>query len=211
MATFGRAIKKVKTVEEKDKPRSSYKSAIVPLIAETIGFSPRGFNTLFHSPMDNDSRDPIHLDMKLLIKSGYMVQKFPIAFYDDVTDQLDKLILPLSLTLVIGVLEHLVSDMARALFIKSIIGRLNREQENEIILLTKSREQIKQKAERNNYPKDGDSYLISLPNGKQGRLKGIDQDELFAIAAYGRFEKSIMKTNRLSKIKDPHIILSNGF
>jgi len=197
---------KAKTTKKK-KEVFQCKSALMSAITKNIGLIPYGFYTLFHSPMINKQRDPLYKDISTLDNVGYSVNKHSIAFYDD----LKEITGPLNMAIVVGVFEHLVNDMAKALLIKSIMSKLNHKEPSRVILVTKSRKQIQQKAKINNYPKDGDNYLVSLPDGRQGRLKGIDQDELYAIAAYGRFKSSILRTNILSDIKDPHIILSDGF
>jgi len=205
MAKFSTKAKATK----KEKKAPKYKSALMSVIVENIGLVPGGFHILFHSPMINIQRDRLHKDISTMANVGYSVDRHSIAFYDDLKEIIEPLNM-VNMAIVVGVFEHLVNDMAKALLIKSIMARLNYERPSKVILVTKSRKQIQQEAKMNNYPKDGDNYLVSLPDGRQARLKGVDQDELYAIAAYGRFKSSILRTNILSDIKDPHIILSNG-
>jgi len=169
-----------------------------------------GTSILLYSPMVNIRRDPVHHDISLLSNNIYnKLYKFPIISYNGLVTILSDVNKHFTFILIIGVLEHIINNMAKALFLKSLLGKL--DPNCALVVITKSHKQIQLEARLNNYPKcnkNSYTYLVALPNGKQAELRGVDQDELYNLAVYGRFESLVSTTDKLN-INDPHIIFSN--
>ena len=201
--TFNKRGKKNNQAKKKE----NFKSELMNWVINNLGLDSSDIAMIFHSPMYTQRNSMMLSDFDKLKALGYNAHTIPSSshiVYDPYKGQ--KLF---GRIFVDGALEHMPGVMAQALFLKNLMYKLHRERSSYLILSTKTREQIREEAEHNNYPEDGKGYLITLPDGNQSRIEGIDDKEIKTLIAYGRIG-SIWKTDTLSKVKGSHIILQNG-
>ena len=199
-----------KKKQSKNKKNPKFKSEIINWAIKQFKLDLSDVCAMFHSPMYTRRSSDLLNDFQLLPTLGYVAKSVPAHEYTKHGPFTERgNFVNLTKVFVDGVLEHLPGIMAQALFLKRLMARFHPERPGYLILSTKTREQICKEAERNNYPKDGKGYLVTLPGGQQARLEGIDDEEVRTIITYGRIG-SIWKNDALSKIKGSHIIIWNG-
>ena len=201
---------KTKKKKQSKKKDHKFKSEIMNWTMKHLKFGLNDICVLFHSPMYTRRSSELLNDFQPLPMLGYVAQTVPAHDYIEHVAFADRgRFTNFTKIFVDGVLEHMPGIMAQALLLKKLMARLHPERPGYLILRTNTREQIRKEAERNNYPKDGKGYLVTLPGGQQSRIEGIDEEELRTIIAYGRIG-SIRKSDISSKIKGSYIIIWNG-
>ena len=201
----------------KNKERYEYKSPLLKWARENIKFDSGRSHLIVLSPMFTERNNNILRDFRYLrrrvgyniferyMDSGVFNDIFKrYSAYDGIDDVFQTIFID-------GVLEHLPGIMARALFIKAATNKLRYGTFSCIILRTRSRRTIKEMAKKYNYPKDGNGYLITLSNGSQSYLEGINSDELQATLKYGRINNIYNNNTKLFPLGDDCTIIDNGY